>query len=46
MVKKQWIDKVINHLNEIRLGQIFKDRKACNDLVQRTEARVRDVALE
>jgi len=40
---------VINHLKKINLrnsSQIFKDRKAWNDVVQRTKARVEFVVSE
>jgi len=45
----RWIGEVIRHLKKINLrnsSQIFKDRKAWNDLVQRTKARVKFVVSE
>jgi hypothetical protein len=47
--KIRWADEVISHLKKINLrnwSQIFKDRKACNGLVQRTKARVKFVVSE
>jgi hypothetical protein len=41
--KIRWRDEVINDLQKLKLrnwSQLIKDRKACNDLVQRTKTHV------